>query len=237
MASKKDVSEIRHALEDNRAALAEVLSITKGNAEKLTSVKASLEFAFEKIDNLEKAIPAVENKIKAVENHYKQQILLMEARSMQYNLVFLNPPSFSPEVDHDTKARRLMQLCGITAEKANSIALRRSHPLPKHRKPGSTQSSNPNFLVAFLGWDEKEYVLKSARLKPDEMKDMRVVSHWPQKIKAAHGQLKASSMFKSAKQLNKDPQIKINFRQGLVSLIIAGKTEKVVEAWSLPDYY
>ena len=119
----------------------------------------------------------------------------MEARNVQYNLVFLNPPNFSQEMDRDTKAWRIMQLCGIPVENANSIALRRSHPLPRRRKPGSTLSINQNFLVAFLSWDDKEYVLKSARGNPDGMKDMRVVSQWPWKIKADNGNVRLFYVF------------------------------------------
>lgn len=71
--------------------------------------------------------------------------------------------------------------------------------------------------------------------RPGEMKDMRVVTQWPSKIKMAHGQLKSSPEFKDAKQLNKDSYVKIDFRSGKVALVITGKTVKVLDAWSISD--
>ena len=231
MATKKDISEILHALDENKVALAEVLAVTKSNAQKLESFQASLDFAFLKIDSIEKTtIPLLENKIQAVESNYKQQLLISEARSMQYNLVFINPPPFNPDVtNNDKKARRLFQLCGLSAAKANNISLKRSHPLP-----GDSKQSNANFLVAFNIWEDKEFVLQSARSKPPTMKDMKVVTQWPKMIKMAHGQLKYSAAFKTANQEGKSSYVKIDFRIGKVSLIIADKTIKSVDAWALP---
>lgn len=238
MATKKDISEIRHALEDNKVALAELLSVTKSNADKLTAFQASLELAFTKIDSLEKeTIPALEDKTNLMETKWKQQQLVTEARSMQYNIVFLNPPALDSNMSDDSKARSLIQLCGVPEDRAGSMLLKRAHPLPRRRKPGSTSTPSPNFLAAFVCWEEKELVLKSARSKPDQMGDMRATTQWPPKIKSAHFQLKSSTAYKSAKQNGKNPYVKIDFRTGKVGLIIADKTVKQLEAWSLPDLY
>ena len=101
----------------------------------------------------------LENKIKSVESNYKQQVLLMESHGTLYNFVFINPPpDLNPEEDHDKTARRPIQMCGISAGRATFIALRRSYPLLKRRKPGTAQPTNPDFIIAFLCWGDKESV-------------------------------------------------------------------------------
>lgn len=218
MASKKDMSEIRQALEGNRIAVAEVLAVTKSNAQKLESFQASLDFASSRIDSLEKtALPALKSNIDVLESDFKQQLLVAEARSMQYNLVFINPPSskFAP-TENKKKARHLIQLCGISSERSGSISLRRSHPLPRRNIPGDTRQQSASFIVAFNSWEEKEMVLASARSHPPSMKDMKVVSQWPRKKKKAHALLKTSTEFNAAKQQGSQPYVKINFRCGTV---------------------